>query len=127
MTEENKPNPFDVFTSFICPICGHRDGVKVYDTFRCAYCDTGIETKEPFQCQNCGKIHEKTDFLEDLGCLKSCLESNRMTYSLKPCPFCGSRDLEVVEHNRIKCKNCRSESGRYYWIETAIEAWNKRE
>ena len=64
---------------------------------------------------------------------------------LKPCPFCGSNNIEIipywsshrrkrVEGRAIKCKNCLFEKTqlamRYSleWLEERlIEDWNKRE
>lgn len=51
---------------------------------------------------------------------------------LKPCPFCGGRAV-LQENNHYTdvwsamCRNCYSESDRYHTIESAIEAWNRRE
>lgn len=48
---------------------------------------------------------------------------------LKPCPFCGSKDLELLGHFSIRwvaCNSCYAESGSYDTDEEAIEAWNRR-
>ena len=43
---------------------------------------------------------------------------------LKPCPFCGSDNLE--EHNfYITCLDCQAD-GPFAYDTTAIEAWNTR-
>lgn len=57
------------------------------------------------------------------------------TIELKPCPFCGSKDVHLIENDRgksevsITCKDCN------VWVdhtfdamtrEQAIELWNRR-
>ena len=54
---------------------------------------------------------------------------------LKPCPFCGSNKVNVIEHKYhilpnsfgVKCFNCKTESYQFFdsRIEAA-EAWNRR-
>lgn len=54
---------------------------------------------------------------------------------LKPCPFCGSDRVNVIEHKfhhltnsfGVKCFNCKTESYQFFDSrKEAIEAWNKR-
>lgn len=47
---------------------------------------------------------------------------------LKPCPFCGSKAIQVRPHTRfwIVCENCLAEIATYATKEDAIEAWNRR-
>ena len=48
---------------------------------------------------------------------------------LKPCPFCGSRDVEVVHPGRcwvILCNTCQAEGPTDLGESGAIEAWNTR-
>jgi Lar family restriction alleviation protein len=54
---------------------------------------------------------------------------------LKPCPFCGSGKVNVIEHKfyhlpssyGVRCFNCKTESYQYFDTqEEAIEAWNRR-
>ena len=53
-----------------------------------------------------------------------------MMAELKPCPFCGGKDFEVVSvyggEYYVDCLNCTTcgPSGETY--EEAIEAWNRR-
>lgn len=65
---------------------------------------------------------------------------------LKPCPFCGSRDIgmnrRTEEHHvcedgkfrrstlserwQIKCENCPCGTYYSFYLEDAVNAWNKR-
>ena len=54
---------------------------------------------------------------------------------LKPCPFCGSNKVNVIEHKYynltnsfgVKCFNCKTESYQFFDSRTeAAEAWNRR-
>lgn len=59
--------------------------------------------------------------------------------NLKPCPFCGSKDVEMVteieewecgdetdwqEWSYVRCNNCDGQLGKYFGDEQASEAWN---
>lgn len=66
---------------------------------------------------------------------------------LKPCPFCGGKDIgmrrkceeQFVKKNsewkritlserfQIHCRNCPCETYYGFYIEDVIEAWNRRE
>lgn len=49
--------------------------------------------------------------------------------TLKPCPFCGSEDLDLPDEftSRIYCRNCCAEGPfTNEDIEKSIELWNKR-
>lgn len=50
---------------------------------------------------------------------------------LKPCPFCGGGNTELVCDIetlmwRIECVNCESSSGDYNTRIEAVRAWNRR-
>lgn len=48
---------------------------------------------------------------------------------LKPCPFCGSNDLEDLENEdyyKIKCRVCWAMCGYKRGLKAAILNWNKR-
>ena len=54
---------------------------------------------------------------------------------LKPCPFCGSKEVKVIEHKYyhslnsygVKCFGCKTESYQFFDTKNeAIEAWNRR-
>jgi len=49
---------------------------------------------------------------------------------LKPCPFCGSRDvklLKILSCYSVMCNQCNSTTDDYFDDEKgALEAWNKR-
>lgn len=50
---------------------------------------------------------------------------------LKPCPFCGSDDLDVYagryyNEYQIYCEECGGRVGFYKSLPEAIEHWNKR-
>ena len=58
-----------------------------------------------------------------------------MTNELKPCPFCGSIYIKVLELGYIKeisqhyvmCENCYATTYQYYrYRDRAIKAWNMR-
>ena len=54
---------------------------------------------------------------------------------LKPCPFCGGKDIEMWENKqltyteyRVCCMSCHiAQAGQYYYRRTdAVDAWNRR-
>lgn len=56
---------------------------------------------------------------------------------LKPCPFCGSKQIGVMVHDEfypnlplmygVTCYDCQAGSCQFFrTTEEAIEAWNKR-
>ncbi len=54
---------------------------------------------------------------------------------LKPCPFCGVKDLHIrklpyklcgKEMWNCRCENCYAMTGIQYSKKMAIEAWNRR-
>ena len=52
---------------------------------------------------------------------------------LKPCPFCGSKEIDIWQHNlkitdwKIECRNCSvSYVGLWMTKDEVIEAWNQR-
>ena len=51
-----------------------------------------------------------------------------MSEKLKPCPFCGSKDITIHifwgEH-RVTCDKCGTQTTGFYKIEEAERAWNK--
>ena len=55
-----------------------------------------------------------------------------MTEQLKPCPFCGSTDLNFfcdVESGTymVRCRNCSTLFKQYHAVkDEAKEAWNRR-
>jgi Lar family restriction alleviation protein len=54
-----------------------------------------------------------------------------MKEELKPCPFCGSNDLDlcyVPKSHWVSCNVCNAEgpNGNYSTVKKAIAAWNKR-
>lgn len=55
------------------------------------------------------------------------------TTRLKPCPFCGSRDVDyhggiddVYDHYRVVCFNCGAATAQKPTRTEADEAWNRR-
>lgn len=45
---------------------------------------------------------------------------------IKPCPFCGSTEIEIEDNAYMRCTSCGASSG---WKDSpveAIEAWNSR-
>jgi len=48
---------------------------------------------------------------------------------LKPCPFCGFRDIGVVESNlmrHVECRNCGASTKKSDNINEAVSLWNDR-
>lgn len=52
---------------------------------------------------------------------------------VKPCPFCGSKDISIEKNDAVDwevyCKNCGATVGAYDCYETieeALEVWNRR-
>lgn len=55
---------------------------------------------------------------------------------LKPCPFCGSNEVEFIEDEEqlikntitgyILCSNCYVTTDSFFNEERAIKAWNRR-
>jgi Lar family restriction alleviation protein len=58
---------------------------------------------------------------------------SKMTEELKPCPFCGSSDIEIYEHPyecqpdlySVDC-DCGAGVELFKSRDLAIEAWNRR-
>lgn len=51
-----------------------------------------------------------------------------MNEELKPCPFCGSKNLCLngISLHWVRCNNCLAETGGQESDEKAIEQWNRR-
>lgn len=51
-----------------------------------------------------------------------------MSKELKPCPFCGSKNLRLTGNSWhwVQCNNCFAEIGGQESEEEAIEQWNRR-
>ena len=45
---------------------------------------------------------------------------------LKPCPFCGSKNLAYEGLSKVICRHCGASSGLEDENETRIEKWNQR-
>lgn len=54
---------------------------------------------------------------------------------LKPCPFCGADDPEIVEeidhmlkqiYTFVRCPCCGASSGGHFRKDVAIKRWNRR-
>ena len=59
----------------------------------------------------------------------------KMTDKLKPCPFCGSEDLQIIIEQpfniffrcyKVMCFECKATSALAETKGMAIEAWNRR-
>jgi Lar family restriction alleviation protein len=44
---------------------------------------------------------------------------------LKPCPFCGGKDIRFFK-SWLRCEKCGCETDFYSTVAEAIEAWNTR-
>lgn len=55
-----------------------------------------------------------------------------MTDMLKPCPFCGSADLEVTadpldrRDSFVLCRSCGARTSSAFHAEKSVEKWNQR-
>ena len=53
-----------------------------------------------------------------------------MIENLKPCPFCGSKELELCRTNEfacwVRCDTCGADAPSNTDRSKAIEIWNKR-
>lgn len=52
-----------------------------------------------------------------------------MNFELKPCPFCGSVHLSVLDYEsryRVECNFCKARTGIWDSKAEAIEEWNRR-
>ena len=53
-----------------------------------------------------------------------------MNEKLKPCPFCGSIDVEEKQYGDnefwVSCADCGARIPEYEDYDEAIEAWNRR-
>ena len=53
-----------------------------------------------------------------------------MTEPLKPCPFCGSKAVGMVDDNYsnywVQCTNCFAQSDAFFTKPDAVRAWNAR-
>ena len=48
------------------------------------------------------------------------------TVELKPCPFCGSNEIEMEDNAYMRCISCGASSGWKDDPVSAINAWNSR-
>ena len=51
-----------------------------------------------------------------------------MSEELKPCPFCGSKNIRLWETTSpwVQCEKCLSSTATGYIKEEAVENWNRR-
>jgi Lar family restriction alleviation protein len=54
-----------------------------------------------------------------------------MSKELKKCPFCGSKNVEIIDGYAdtgcwVECQVCHAYGGNAELHETAIENWNRR-
>lgn len=52
-----------------------------------------------------------------------------MQNKLKPCPFCGNKDIGLLNSSSgcsVICEHCGAQSEYMDEIKLAIEAWNRR-
>lgn len=53
-----------------------------------------------------------------------------MPNELKPCPFCGSKNIEITSYGAdivfIQCDGCSATFPHFDCEKEAIEAWNRR-
>ena len=56
-----------------------------------------------------------------------------MNEELKPCPFCGSEEIELIswvdeniKYYRVLCKKCFVGTFTYRYSKPAINSWNRR-
>jgi Lar family restriction alleviation protein len=50
-----------------------------------------------------------------------------MASKLKPCPFCGSKRLEICRGHTwafVKCLDCKALGPEYMTVNQAVEKWN---
>ena len=47
---------------------------------------------------------------------------------LKPCPFCGSKNIRLwgITYHWVQCEQCLSSTAISYTKEKVIESWNRR-
>lgn len=52
-----------------------------------------------------------------------------MSEKLKPCPFCGCKNIRLWETTSpwVQCEKCLSSAATGYTKEEAVENWNRRE
>lgn len=88
---------------------GYSDTIHIDYVLRIAsQCQTGIQ------------------FLQEHGFIK------HKEPELKPCPFCGSKNIHVYAKNSdgywymVECSSCGSRSASHHDKKSAIETWNKR-
>lgn len=57
-----------------------------------------------------------------------------MAEKIKPCPFCGSKDIEILEWTfkndintwQVECQECGVSGSMYSIKAEAVEEWNRR-
>lgn len=119
-----------------CPICGGEAVVSAsewtfYEDLQLIYPVEGIR----ISCKNC---HNKTNnsyvSIESAEKEWNKLKKECKMSELKPCPFCGSKDIEINEvlfenhYQEIHCNNCKMIAcyPRDMVKEDVIKAWNTR-
>lgn len=110
-----------------CPECG-----TVPNKFTVTKDENGYTTWLHIECPNCGwKLnykHVDADFV--LRNWNDSASSRRIEKAAKPCPFCGSNELEIAMESNllwaVTCQECEGRSGLHNTKEDALDAWNKR-
>ena len=67
-------------------------------------------------------------YLADTGRMV-CEKCEKPKTELKPCPFCGGKDVQRVwkwDVCYVKCQACGARASRHWTTDEAIEAWNMR-
>lgn len=83
---------------------------------------------------NCLKYTKwRVDLCADYGKKDAVAKLQLQRGVIKPCPFCGSTDIEgwntvgkQPAQDHMWCKSCLTDGPREESTEEAIEAWNKR-
>jgi hypothetical protein len=109
----NKDIDVGVHQSHCCAIHGCKYGED----------DCPVVTKKIIQDHICVDCEDDNIKTVDEIC-------KRIESGLKPCPFCGSIDLDYFNNREgnfwIHCKNCKGESGIGKGKEEAKKVWNMR-
>jgi hypothetical protein len=100
------------------------------DTIPCKTCGTPTSMLSTKLCDGCWEVeHRLRDYLRTDGGRRVVNEALAAAVEEKPCPFCGSGDLDAFEKGgRVLCRGCRAggplaASGV---VEEMKRLWNQR-
>lgn len=97
-----------------------------HNVFLCENCAWVVSADFQFECDACGVVHNVGDNINNRVCLQRYFDLKEALCNLRPCPFCGSHNIVLVDNGFLRCDECNAESGWRNNVNELINAWNNR-